>query len=87
MLPLIALVIAALLSLAWILVRGWLEPDPRTRALPVGVSGVWVTYAMWERFAVSPGDNIRVDLVLIYPVLLGVTIAAILALVGMRNRR
>jgi CDP-diglyceride synthetase len=37
-------------------------------------AGLWVAFAIWEWSILVQEANIRVDLILIYPILLGVTI-------------
>lgn len=41
--------------------------------------GVWTVYAIWEWLILVQGADIRVDLILVYPMLLGVTIWALWA--------
>lgn len=40
-------------------------------------TGFWVAFALWEWLILVREENIRVDLFLIYPVLLGVTLWAL----------
>jgi hypothetical protein len=49
----------------------------------LGATGCWVAYALWEWLMLVQGANIRVDLFLIYPLLLGVTLWALWR--GLRN--
>ncbi len=49
----------------------------RFRSWPFfAVAALWGLYALWEWFAFEKRWNIRVDLLLIYPVLLAASIAA-----------
>ena len=68
--PLLSLVPAALLF--WL----WSSSHSRTSLI---AAVLWVAYLAWE-YAIketSPDANIRVDLLLVYPVLLVMTIAAV----------
>ena len=48
-------------------------------------TGVWSAYAIWEWLLLNQGANIRVDLILIYPVLVTVTIWGVWH--GLRGKR
>jgi hypothetical protein len=68
--PWLALIAAALLVGLWV--------TSRSRSA-LAAALLWVAYAVWE-FAVSessPDANIRIDLFLIYPVLLVITAAGL----------
>ncbi len=64
----------------------------RTRSRPLLIAGAaWLTYFLYEeamrrRILCSGECNIRVDLLLLYPVLLVVTAVAVLAARGRRGR-
>ena len=69
--PLHALGVAVLLLALWAwLRRGGREQARRARGLP-WAAGAWLAYAAWEWavLAFSPGADIRVDLLLIGPLL------------------
>jgi CDP-diglyceride synthetase len=48
-------------------------------------AGVWVAFAIWEWMVLVQEANIRVDLIVLYPVLLGITIWGLWA--GLRPPR
>lgn len=53
--------------------------DRRFRGWPfLAASSLWSLYAFWEWLCQGKGWNIRIDLLLIYPTLLAITIAACL---------
>ena len=49
------------------------------------VASCWTGFAIWEWLVLLQAANIRVDLMLIYPLLLGITIWGLWA--GLRRRR
>ena len=62
------------------------------RRLLVLVAGAWLLYGLYEygmkrRLLCSGECNIRVDLLLLYPVLLGLSLAGVLAYVAWFRRR
>jgi hypothetical protein len=62
----------------------------RRRTTAVGVGGLWLLYALYEtgmrlRWLCSGECNIRVDLLLLYPVLLVATVAGVLSLLRGRE--
>jgi len=77
---------AVVLMSIWTVLKGWRNQKMPQR-LPVVASLAWLGYWYWEAVVVSPGDNIRADLVLFYPILLGLTIAALVSLYRTWGRR
>ncbi len=56
------------MSIVLKMMRGW-WPWPLLWS-----AGAWAAFAIWEQIMVIQGANIRVDLFLIYPLLLGMTV-------------
>ncbi len=52
--------------------------------LPAVAGIAWASFAAWERYCTAQGYNIRVDLFLIYPVLVVITVAGVVGLIGVR---
>lgn len=74
--PLNILVVAAVFALTYLVLRfTGLGEDKRPAALLVPAIG-WLLYAAWEWLVVwkTPEANIRVDLLLIWPVLLVISV-------------
>ncbi len=73
----IAAVAGAFLSLA-VAVAVLARFDRRFRSWPLlAAAALWALYAPYESWAHRKGWNIRVDLLLFYPILLAVSIAAL----------
>lgn len=81
--PLLLLAIAALFFIAYFFTRN--NPNLRAKAL-LAPAALWLLWAVWEwgilRF--SPGADIRIDLLLIIPI---VFIASIVGIVMLFRRR
>jgi hypothetical protein len=74
--PLIILAVAGLFAAAYILIRGsrfGKVRRPRSLLVP---AGAWAFYAAWEWLVLirTPEANIRVDLLVIWPVLLIISV-------------
>lgn len=85
--PLNILAVAVLFAAGHLVMRRR-APARRGRAL-LHASAAWMGYAAWEWLVVfySPEANIRVDLLLIWPALLGLSIFCVLkALVGPKTK-
>jgi hypothetical protein len=75
-------IVACILLLAYLMLRR----VGRFRPRPILVSAViWGAFALWEWYCKIQGYNIRIDLFLIYPVLIIVTVWSLIA--GLRKRR
>lgn len=75
------LVVALVAGVWWVFVRGWIVPAAVV---------LWIGYAAYETWvqATCTGEcNIRVDLLLIWPLLLAVTVLAIVSAVVRAVRR
>lgn len=75
-----AFVVAALFALAW----------KRERGLPQAIAALaWLAYGCWETAIQlrTPDANIRVDLLLIVPILLISTVVAVIHAIRRRPRR
>ncbi len=77
---------AIVLMGTWVVLQGWRNQGTAQR-LPVLAALAWLAYWYWESQVVGPDDNIRVDLLLFYPILLGVTVAALGSLFRTFQRR
>lgn len=80
--PLAALLVAGVFSALWLRSR---------KVLPGFVAAIWAVYAVYEylmhaRVLCSGECNIRVDLLLIYPLLLLLTLAGLLSSLRRRAR-
>ena len=70
-------VVAAAFGLAAAMLALLGRSSPRVRGWPMfAAAALWGLYALWEGLALEKRWNIRVDLFLIYPVLLVVSVAA-----------
>jgi hypothetical protein len=78
--PLNILVVAALFSVAHLVLRHWSKAGGGSPRALLLASGAWALYAAWEWLVRvrTPDANIRVDLLVIWPVL---AIASVWALV------
>jgi hypothetical protein len=85
--PTLLLLIGLLFFVAYLLLRKRAGDNLRPRAL-LWPGVAWVLWAIWEFgiARVSPEANIRVDLLLIIPVVLVVTILGIVRLFWIRQR-
>jgi hypothetical protein len=57
--------------------------NPRTLLLP---TAVWAAYAPWEAYCMAGKYDIRVDLLIIYPILLAATVLGVAGAVKKRRR-
>jgi hypothetical protein len=72
-------VVAGAFLVAFLGVRLLQRANGRFRSTPLLVTAaLWGLYALWEWRAMELGLDIRVDLLVIYPVLLIVSVAALL---------
>ena len=78
--PLNILAVAALFSVAHVALRHWSKADGRSPRALLVAAGAWALYAAWEWLVQvrSPDANIRVDLLVIWPVLVIVSAWSIL---------
>ena len=81
--PWLALLIAAAFALAW---------RRQHSALAAAATVLWAAYGIYEyavlaRLLCSGDCNIRIDLLLVYPVLLVVSVLAVISMVRSRARR
>lgn len=74
--PLIILAVAGLFAAAYILIRGSRFGEVRRPGSLLVPAGAWAFYAAWEWLVLirTPEANIRVDLLVIWPVLLFISI-------------
>ena len=74
--PLTILAVAGLFAAAFILARGSRVGKVRRPGSLLVPAGAWATYAAWESLVLvrTPEANIRVDLLVIWPVLLIISV-------------
>ena len=76
--PLNSLVVAAVFLMAYLVRRLTIAGAHHSR-WPLGAAGAWAAYAAWEWLILvrTPEANIRVDLLLIYPFLVILSVWAL----------
>lgn len=82
--PLLLAAVSAIFFVAYLLTRG--NPDLRANALLAPAIG-WLVWAIWEWgiMTFSPESNIRIDLLLIIPIMLILTGYGIVYLFGSKS--
>lgn len=78
--PLNILAVAALFSAAHFALRHWSKADGRNPRALLAAAGAWALYAAWEWLVHvrTPDADIRVDLLVIWPALVIVSVWALL---------
>lgn len=73
--PLNSMVVAVIFLVLYCIRRQTAAAGRRTSVWPLAAAAGWVAYATWEWLVVvrTPEANIRVDLLLIYPVLMALS--------------
>lgn len=76
----------AVVAMLFLVLFGALKTVRHSWSWPVlWTAGLWVAFAIWEWSILVQEANIRVDLILVYPILLSVTIWGLWA--GLRSPR
>lgn len=71
---------SVLVAFAFLMLHAWRRSfRKRVPVAPLVAAGTWFAYAVWEMMilALTPEANIRVDLLLIYPVLAALSLWAL----------
>ena len=86
--PWLAVVVGILIgAIAYLTTKGSTKKTKMMRSLYLPAV-LWLIYAAWEFYAKMQGANIRIDLLVIYPLLVTVTtIGFILWFIGMRRSK
>ncbi len=83
----VAAPIAIALLCGWGFLEGWSDPKRVLAIAPPGAAAIWILYGFWETRVVQPEDNIRVDLVLLGPPVIALTVLGVVAIATLPRRR
>jgi len=81
----VLLIPAVVFATGWLAVQGWRGSNSTMRLTPLFAAGAWLGYFLWEWLVISPGDNIRVDLLLIWPLLGIVSLLGFVHLIALHH--